>query len=135
MRTLLLLLWMLPAARADQEVRETVRQTLPAAARLEVDNVQGYIHVSGYNGNEIQMVAEKTIRAESAERLEAAKQEVKLDVSRAGDTLTLFVDGPFRCLPARIENLEICPGNHRHIAFFEITDFLRQFAERQRITP
>jgi hypothetical protein len=97
MRTLLLLLSILPAARADQEFQETVRQTLPAAARLEVDNVQGYIHVSGYNGNEIQIVAEKTIRAESAERLEAAKQEVKLDVSRAGDTLTLFVDGPFRC--------------------------------------
>ena len=38
---------------------------LPAAARLEVDNVHGYIHVSGYNGSEIQMVAEKTIEAES----------------------------------------------------------------------
>ncbi len=87
----------LSLAYGDQEAKETIRQTLPAAARLEVDNVQGYIHVSGYNGSEIQMVAEKTIEAESTERLEAARQEVKLDVSRAGDTLTLFVDGPFRC--------------------------------------
>jgi hypothetical protein len=87
----------LSLAYGDEQAKETMRQTLPAAARLEVDNIQGYIHVSGYNGSEIQMVAEKTIDAESTERLEAAKQEVKLDVSRAGDTLTLFVVGPFRC--------------------------------------
>jgi hypothetical protein len=97
MKTILILMSALALAYGDQEARETIRQTLPGAARLEVDNVQGYIHVSGYNGSEIQIVAEKSIEAESAERLEAAKQEVKLDVSRAGDTLTLFVDGPFRC--------------------------------------
>jgi hypothetical protein len=97
MKTILILVSALTLAWGDQEAKETIRQTLPAATHLEVDNVQGYIHVSGYNGSEIQMVAEKTIEAESAERLEAAKQEVKLDVSRAGDTLTLFVDGPFRC--------------------------------------
>jgi hypothetical protein len=97
MKTLLILMAAVALAYGDQEAKETIRQTLPAAARLEVDNVQGYIHVSGYNGSEIQVVAEKTIEAESAERLEAAKQEVKLDVSRSGDALILFVDGPFRC--------------------------------------
>jgi hypothetical protein len=97
MKTLLILMAALSVAYADEDAKETIRQTLPAAARLEVDNVHGYIHVSGYSGSEIQMVAEKTIQAESAERLEAAKREVKLDVSRAGDTVTLFVDGPFRC--------------------------------------
>jgi hypothetical protein len=95
--TLLLLLGTAPLILADQEARETIRQTLPAAARLEVDNVHGYIHVSGYSGSEIQIVAEKTIQADTADRLEAAKRDVKLDVSRSGDTLVLFVDGPFRC--------------------------------------
>ncbi|HEV8043442.1 MAG TPA: hypothetical protein VGP62_31480 [Bryobacteraceae bacterium] len=97
MRTFLILTAAVTLAYGDQEARETIRQTLPAAARLEVDNVHGYIHVSGYTGSEIQVVAEKTIEAESAERLEAAKREVKLDVSRSGDALILFVDGPFRC--------------------------------------
>jgi hypothetical protein len=97
MRTLLILMTALTLAYGDQQAKETIRQTLPAASRLEVDNVQGYIHVSGYNGSEIQVVAEKTIDAESSERLEAAKQEVKLDVSRSGDSVILFVDGPFRC--------------------------------------
>ncbi|HLK18019.1 MAG TPA: hypothetical protein VKT81_03650 [Bryobacteraceae bacterium] len=97
MRTLLILIGTLSLAYGDEQAKETIRQTLPGAARLEVDNVHGYIHVAGYNGSEIQVVAEKTIEAESSERMEAAKREVKLDVSRAGDTVTLYVDGPFRC--------------------------------------
>ena len=81
----------------DQEEKETIRQNFPAAARLEIDNVNGFIHVTGYNGSEIQMVTEKTIRAESQDRLDAAKREVKLDTTQSGDTLTFYVDGPFRC--------------------------------------
>jgi hypothetical protein len=81
----------------DQEEKETIRRNFPAATRLEVDNVLGNIRVTGYNGSEIQMVAEKTIHAESQERLDAAKREVKLDTTQSGDTLTLYVDGPFRC--------------------------------------
>lgn len=81
----------------DQQEKETIRQTFPTAARVEIDNVHGSIHVTGYNGSEIQMVAEKTIDAESQDRLDVAKRDVKLDISRSGDTLRLFVDGPFRC--------------------------------------
>jgi len=81
----------------DQEEKETIRQNFPSATRLEVDNVNGFIHVAGYNGTEIQMVAERTIRAESQERAAAAKREVKLDTTQSGDTLTFYVDGPFRC--------------------------------------
>jgi hypothetical protein len=81
----------------DQEEKETTRRNFPAATRLEVDNVNGFIHVSGYNGAEIQMVTERTIHAESPERLDAAKREVKLDTTQSGDTLTFYVDGPFRC--------------------------------------
>jgi hypothetical protein len=98
MRTLLVMASALALAYGfDQQEKETVRQTFPAAERVEVDNVDGSIHVTGYSGSEIQMVAEKTINAESQDRLDAAKHEVKLDISRSGDTLKLFVDGPFRC--------------------------------------
>ena len=97
LRTLLILAVALAAAYGEEEAKETIRQTLPAAARLDVDNVHGYIHITGYNGSEIQVVAEKTIHADSADRLEAAKRDVKLDVTRSGDTVELYVDGPFRC--------------------------------------
>ena len=85
------------AYAADLEEKETVRRTFPAAARIEVDNVNGFVHVTGYNGTDIQMVAEKTIQAESQERMDAAKREVKLDTTQSGDSLLLYVDGPFRC--------------------------------------
>jgi hypothetical protein len=120
MKTLLILMAALSVAYADEDAKETIRQTLPAAARLEVDNVHGYIHVSGYSRSEIQMVAEKTIQAESAERLEAAKREVKLDVSRAGDTVTLFVDGPFRC---HCEDNRRGVNENRHRGYHVTFDF------------
>ena len=37
----------------DQEDKETIRRNFPATARLEVDNVNGFIHVTGYSGSEI----------------------------------------------------------------------------------
>ena len=104
----------------DQEEQETVRRSFPAAARLEVDNVHGSIHVSGYNGSEIQMVAEKTIRAESQERLDAAKREVKLDTSQSGDTLTFYVDGPFRC---HCDDGRNSVHEHSHPGYRVIYDF------------
>src|SRR5260370_984027 len=81
----------------DEVAKETIRKTFPSAARLDVENVNGYVRVTGYNGSDIQLVAEKIVRAESTERLEAAKREVTLDMSQAGDTLSVYVDGPFRC--------------------------------------
>jgi len=98
MKTLLILLCALTAAYGfDEEAKETIRKNYPAAAHLEVDNVQGFIHVTGYNGSEIQLVAEKRIVADSKDRLEAAQKDVKLDISQSGDTLTMYVDGPVRC--------------------------------------
>ena len=98
MKKLLILLSAISIASSfGEEFKETIRKTFPSAARIDVENVNGYVRVSGYNGSDIQLVAEKSIKAESAERLEAAKREVTLDMSQAGDTLTVYVDGPFRC--------------------------------------
>jgi hypothetical protein len=98
MKKLLILLSAVSIAYGfDEEFKETIRKTFPSAVRIDVENVNGYIRVSGYNGSDIQMVAEKSIRAESVERLETAKREVTLDMSPAGDTLNIYVDGPFRC--------------------------------------
>ena len=104
----------------DQEEKETIRRNFPAATRLEVDNVHGSIHVTGYNGTEIQMVAEKTIEAESQERLDAAKREVKLDTTQSGDTLTFLVDGPFRC---HCDDNRFSIHDHGHRGYRVIYDF------------
>ena len=81
----------------DEEAKETIRKTFPSAKELEIDNVHGFIHVTGYNGSDIQVVAEKRIVAETRERLDAAQREVTLDTSQSPDRVSIFVDGPFRC--------------------------------------
>jgi hypothetical protein len=104
----------------DQEEKETIRRNFPSAARLEIDNVNGFIHLSGYYGSEIQMVAEKTIQAESQERLDAAKRQVKLDTTQSGDMLTLYVDGPFRC---HCDDGRFGVHEHSHPGYRVIYDF------------
>jgi len=81
----------------DVEEKETTQQTLARAAMVDVDNFDGSIDVTGTNVNEIQVVIHKTIRAESKEKIQEAKRDVKLDISESGGTLHLYVDGPYRC--------------------------------------
>ncbi|HZD96147.1 MAG TPA: hypothetical protein VE133_17940 [Candidatus Sulfotelmatobacter sp.] len=79
---------------------ETIRKTftLTAAEKiLDVDNVFGSIEVTGGQGDQIQLVVNKTISAESKDRMDAARKEVTLDITDQADLLKLYVNGPFRC--------------------------------------
>ena len=91
----------LPLTAADVDQSETIRQTFPLAGdapkKVIVDNVNGSVHVTGYAGNELRLVAHKRLRAESPETAEQARRDVKLDISQDGNTVRLYVDGPFRC--------------------------------------
>src|SRR5215470_5001448 len=80
--------------------QETVRKSYNlggAHKLLEVDNVFGSIEVVGGQSDQVQLVINKTLRAESAARMESAKKEVTLDVSDEPDLLKFYVNGPFRC--------------------------------------
>lgn len=80
--------------------KETIRKTfnLTAANKiLEVDNIFGSIDVVGGPGDQVQLVVNKTISAETKDRMEAAKKEVTLDITDQPDFLKLYVNGPFRC--------------------------------------
>jgi len=81
--------------------RETIRKTIDVTAgsgpkRLLVDNVSGFVHVTGYGGSQVQLVAEKHIFAVSGEAIQEAKRDVKLDLSQQGNFARAYVDGPFR---------------------------------------
>lgn len=79
---------------------ETIRKTYTLSAAhksLEIDNVWGSIDVVGTNSNDIQLVITRTNRAESQQKLDLAKKQVTLDVNQQADSLTLYVNGPFRC--------------------------------------
>jgi hypothetical protein len=80
--------------------KETIRKSFNLTADhkiLEIDNVFGSIEVTGGEGNQVQMVVNKTISAESKDRMEAAKKEVTLDITDQPDFLKFYVNGPFRC--------------------------------------
>jgi len=83
------------------EDRETINRTFKVAAgdnvsKLLVDNVNGFIHVTGGAGSEIRVKAEKHIRAESQSDLDRAKRDVTVDMSQDGNSVKLYENGPFR---------------------------------------
>lgn len=80
--------------------QETIRKSFNlsgAHKTLEIDNVTGSIEVTGSSSDQVQLVVNKTIRAESQQKMEAAKKEVTLDITDQPDLLKLYVNGPFRC--------------------------------------
>ena len=82
--------------------QETINKSyaLPVSGErrsVVVDNVWGAVHVTGGASDQVQLVAKKTIRAESKDALELAKKEVTLDITQQGSLLKFYVNGPFRC--------------------------------------
>jgi hypothetical protein len=82
------------------EEHETIKHTFSTSGsdpkKLLVDNISGYIHVTGYNGSEVRVTVERQAHAESKSALSDAKQEVKLDMDQRGNAVRLYEDGPFR---------------------------------------
>jgi hypothetical protein len=89
----------LPLSAANYEDRETIHRTFHVAAgdnvsKLEVHNVSGFIHVTGGAGSEIQVTAEKRMRADTQADLDRAKKDVQLGATQDGNSVKLFYDGP-----------------------------------------
>jgi hypothetical protein len=79
---------------------ETTHKTLAlsgAPMRLLIDNVDGYVHVTGTNGSQVQVTAHKTIRADTDSDLQQAKSEVKLTIEEKPGTASVYYDAPWRC--------------------------------------
>jgi hypothetical protein len=77
--------------------QENIERTFPATKKVDVDNFDGSVTVLGADTHEIKVEIHKTIRARSPEKVQEAKQEVRLDMGPQADELRLYVDGPFRC--------------------------------------
>jgi hypothetical protein len=65
--------------------------------RVVVDNIDGYIHVTGASGSQVQVTAHKVIRAETDSDLQDAKNEVKLDMTAKPGSVSVYYDAPWRC--------------------------------------
>ena len=101
-------------------VREqtTIQKTLELSAppmRLVVDNVEGYVHVTGTDGSAVRIIAHETIRAETSSDLQQAKSEVKLDIDSKPGSVSVYYDAPWRC------NNGCCNGCNDHRRFYSVT--------------
>jgi len=83
--------------RSEETIEKSFSLSPAGAAALELDNVFGSIEVAGTSGHQIQVIITKSIRAASQSEFERAKTEVTLDVTQDGDSVRLYVNGPFRC--------------------------------------
>ncbi|MGH7495267.1 MAG: hypothetical protein ACREOO_23090 [bacterium] len=80
-----------------EEIKQTLRFSDPAKTRqVIVDNINGAITVAGYAGSEVQLVAIKTLRARSPERLAEAREKIRLEISERDNVIELYVDSPCR---------------------------------------
>ncbi len=97
--------------------QETIEKTLPLAEtpnRLIVDNVEGYVHVTGWAGSNVHITAHKTIRAETDADLAEGKRDVKLDISAKPGQVSVSYEAPWRCRGDH----QSCSGEQRH--FYEV---------------
>jgi hypothetical protein len=81
--------------------KETIQRSFSVTSgsggkKLLVDNIQGFIHVTGYSGSQVQVSIDKHVYADSNEAMAEAKRDVKMDMSQQGNFVRLYEDGPFR---------------------------------------
>lgn len=98
--------------------QQTIQKALALSAqpmRVVVDNVDGYVHVTGTSGSEVRVTAHETIRAETESDLADAKSEVKLDIDGKPGSVSIYYDAPWRCNGQG----RGCEGDHRR--FYNVT--------------
>ena len=89
------------SAAAGVEESETLSRTFTlerteTGRLIAVHNVWGSVKVKGHSRDQVEMVAVKTIEADSERELERALEEVELDITEEDGFLEFYVDGPFR---------------------------------------
>jgi len=100
--SLILAIGQIAAAEYKVEESEDIQKTLkfqdPSKPKeIILDNIFGYIHVEGTSSKDVRLRVHKTIKARTTDRLKKAKEEVTLDIKEDGNTIDLYVNGPFRC--------------------------------------
>lgn len=80
--------------------RETITRTLefPDADTdnlLVLKNISGHVKVTGYEGDEVKIVVEKTIKADNQQDLQQGIEEIELTTQMEGNTMLVYTDAPF----------------------------------------
>ncbi|UOQ97334.1 hypothetical protein MUN81_19110 [Hymenobacter sp. 5317J-9] len=112
-RPLLALLFLLCSAAAgraqSKEATSTINKefTLTADAgksTLALYNIFGSVRVEGYAGSKVVVEATKTVRADDAATLEQGKKEAQLGFTQHGDSVVVYIAGPYDSRPHENHN-------------------------------
>jgi DUF4097 and DUF4098 domain-containing protein YvlB len=70
-------------------------QRLSNGSILYVQNINGSVRVEGYNGSQVLIEANKSVKAKRQADLDLGIREIQLGVEEAGDTVFVYLDAPF----------------------------------------
>ncbi len=80
-----------------QEIKRVLHFTGVSEERaVLVDNIRGFVHVTGYDGDSVIVEVHRTDLADSEDKLAEAKEKVTLDVKEEKDRILLYVEAPWR---------------------------------------
>ncbi len=113
-----------------EEIQKSVKLADPGKPlTLSLDNVFGGIDVQSADVAAVELVAHKTIRAKSQDKIGKAKVDVVLKIEQTGNDVDLYVDGPFRC------QVQDCKGINWRDFGYEVTfDFVLKVPRRTNLT-
>jgi hypothetical protein len=97
--------------------QETIQKSFTLSAppmRVVIDNVDGYIHLTGTNGSQVAITAHKTVRAESDIDLAEARKEVNLEITDKPGAVDVYYAAPWRC------NGDDRPCHDTHRRFYQV---------------
>jgi hypothetical protein len=81
------------------EHNDTYQRTFPLGSgqrSLIVENINGIVRVAGDSGNDVRITVREHLSADTAELLATARNEVKVEMRQEGNTVRLYLDGPFK---------------------------------------
>ena len=78
-----------------EEDKSTDHKTFSNVREVIVENIQGFIEVTGQSGNSMDAEIVRTLTADSKDRLALAQKEVRLDIKQEGGLVRMKVDIPF----------------------------------------
>ena len=96
MKLAILALNLTALAFAQLEDKSTEHRSYSGVMQLEIDNINGFVEVTGGNGNTVEADVARTLRADSRDGLERARKDVRLEISQSSGLLRMKVDRPLQ---------------------------------------
>jgi DUF4097 and DUF4098 domain-containing protein YvlB len=83
--------------KAKDDIKKTLKFSQTAKEKyLELENINGSINVIGYKGDEVQIIAHRTIEARSRNKVEEAIEKERLEITEEDDLIKIYIDTPYR---------------------------------------